>query len=481
MAKALRNDFLWGGAVAAHQVEGAWDVAGKGVSTADVMTAGANGVARVITKGVVPGENYPNHEAIDFYHHYKEDVALFAELGLKAFRTSINWTRIFPNGDEEEPNEAGLQFYDALFDELQKNGIEPVVTLSHFELPYHLYEAYGGFRNKKLIDFFVHFAETVMTRYKDKVKYWMTFNEINNQADGQSDLHTWTNSAIQFAAGENREEITYQAAINELIASAKVVTLGHAINPEFQIGCMMAYVPVYPYSSKPEDQMAAVKVMDRRFFYNDIHARGYIPEYAENEWKNKGYTIDVSDEERAALAKGVVDYIGFSYYMSNAVTTLSEVEGGKIPDFPEAKIVSNPYVNASDWGWQIDPVGLRYILNVVFERYHLPLFIVENGFGAYDKVEADGAIHDPYRVAYLRAHIEQMKLAVLEDGVNLLGYTPWGIIDCVSFGTGEMEKRYGMIYVDKDNAGRGTLARSKKDSFAWYQKVIATNGADLSE
>ncbi|HIY56921.1 MAG TPA: 6-phospho-beta-glucosidase [Candidatus Tetragenococcus pullicola] len=479
MEKTFSNNFLWGGAVAAHQVEGAWNEDGKGISTADVMTAGANGVARKITKGIVPGENYPNHEAIDFYHRYKEDIALFAEMGLKAFRTSINWTRIFPNGDESEPNEAGLQFYDDLFDELLKNGIEPVVTLSHFELPYHLYETYGGFRNKKLINFFVHYAKTVMTRYKDKVKYWMTFNEINNQADGQSQLHTWTNSAILLEEDENHEEVIFQAAINELIASAKVVTLGHEINPDFQIGCMMAYVPVYPYSSKPEDQMATLKVMNRRFFYSDIHARGYIPEYALKDWETKGYRIQITEAEKETLKKGTVDYIGFSYYMSGAVTTVENVSGGKIPDFPQAKWTDNPYVNASDWGWQIDPVGLRYILNVVYERYHLPLFIVENGFGAYDKVETDGTIHDPYRIDYLKAHIEQMKLAVTEDGVDLMGYTPWGIIDLVSFGTGEMEKRYGMIYVDKDNRGHGTLNRSKKDSFAWYQKVIESNGEKL--
>lgn len=474
MANKFPKDFLWGGAVAAHQVEGAWNVDKKGVSTADVMTAGANGVAREITKGIIEGKNYPNHEAIDFYHHYKEDIALFKELGLKAFRTSINWTRIFPNGDEEKPNEAGLQFYDDLFDELLKNNIEPIITLSHFEIPYHLYEEYGGFTNKKLIDFFVHYAKTVMTRYKDKVKYWMTFNEINNQADGQHTLHTWTNSALLFEEGDNKEALTFQAGLNELIASAKVVKLGHEINPDFQIGCMMAYVPVYPYSCNPSDLMASVKVMDRRFFYSDIHARGIIPAYAQKYWEQKGYEIEITQEERQALKEGTVDYIGFSYYMSGAVTTLPDVAGDEITEFPEAKVVLNPYVSASDWGWQIDPVGLRYTLNIVYERYNLPLFIVENGFGAYDKLE-DGKIHDPYRIDYLQKHIDQMALAVNVDGVDLMGYTPWGVIDLVSFGSGEMEKRYGFIYVDKDNSGNGTLKRLKKDSFAWYQKLIQEN------
>ncbi|KAF1299093.1 6-phospho-beta-glucosidase [Enterococcus sp. JM4C] len=473
MMKQFPKDFLWGGAVAAHQVEGAWDQEGKGVSIADVMTAGANGVSRKITEGVLEGENYPNHEAIDFYHRYKEDIQLFKELGLKAFRTSINWTRIFPLGDEVEPNEAGLQFYDDLFDELLKNGIEPVITLSHFEIPYHLYEQYGGFRNKKVIDFFVHFSKTVMTRYKDKVKYWMTFNEINNQADGQHDLHTWTNSAMRFKEGENREALTFQAGVNELIASAKAVKIGHEINPDFQIGCMMAYVPVYPYSCNPEDLMASVKVMNRRFFYSDVHVRGKIPTYTQKYWEQKGYVIDISDEERQALLEGTVDYIGFSYYMSGAVTTLEDVAGDPIEEYPHAKLVNNPYVNASDWGWQIDPVGLRYTLNVIYERYNLPMFIVENGFGAYDKIE-DGKIHDDYRIEYLQKHINQMALAVTVDGVELMGYTPWGIIDIVSFGTGEMEKRYGFIYVDKDNQGNGTLERRKKDSFDWYKQLIQT-------
>lgn len=471
MTKQFPKEFLWGGAVAAHQVEGAWNEDGKGVSITDVMTAGANGVARKITEGVLEGENYPNHEAIDFYHHYKEDIQLFKELGLKAFRTSINWTRIFPLGDESEPNEAGLQFYDDLFDELLANGIQPVITLSHFEIPYHLYETYGGFRNKQVIDFFVHYAQTVMTRYKDKVKYWMTFNEINNQADGQHDLHTWTNSAIRFEEGENKEEITFQAGLNELIASAKVVKLGHEINPDFQIGCMMAYVPVYPYSCRPEDLMASVKVMNRRFFYSDIHVRGKIPSYARKYWQQKGYTIEISEKEESALLEGKVDYVGFSYYMSGAVTTLEDVQGEPVQEYPGAKMVNNPYVTASDWGWQIDPVGLRYTLNIIYERYNLPMFIVENGFGAYDKLE-DGKIHDPYRVEYLQKHIDQMALAVNVDGVELLGYTPWGIIDIVSFGTGEMEKRYGFIYVDKDNQGNGTLARRKKDSFEWYKQLI---------
>lgn len=473
----LKENFLWGGAVAAHQLEGGWQEGGKGVSVADVMTVGANGVPRRITEGVLAGENYPNHEAIDFYHHYKEDVKLFAELGLKCFRTSIAWTRIFPLGDEAEPNEAGLQFYDDLFDECLKYGIEPVITLSHFEMPYHLVTEYGGWRNRKVIDFFVKFAEVCFTRYKDKVKYWMTFNEINNQANFNEDFAPFTNSGLKYVAGEDREAIMYQAAHYELVASAKAVTLGHAINPDFQIGCMIAMVPIYPYSCAPNDMMAATVAMQRRYWFTDVHCKGYYPSFIESYFKRQGYQLDRTAEDLADLKAGTVDYIGFSYYMSFAIK-----DHDKAPtfDYDEAHdLVKNPYVKASDWGWQIDPMGLRYAMNWFNERYERPLFIVENGFGAIDEIGESGRVEDDYRIAYLKAHIETMKEAVEYDGIDLMGYTPWGFIDLVSAGTGEMKKRYGFIYVDKDNEGQGTLARSKKKSFDWYQEVIRSNGEIL--
>ncbi|STD20879.1 6-phospho-beta-glucosidase [Enterococcus mundtii] len=479
MNRELPKDFLWGGAIAAHQAEGAWNIDGRGPSIADVMTAGGNGIPRKITKGIVEGEYYPNHEAIDFYHRYKEDIQLFKELGLKCLRTSISWSRIFPTGQEEIPNEQGLKFYDDLFDECLKNGIEPVVTLSHFEIPYAIYEDFGGFANKAVIPLFVKFAQCVFDRYKDKVTYWMTFNEINNQADGQEPVHVWTNSAMIIEDDQDKEALVFQAGVNELIASAWAVNEGKKINPDFQIGCMMAYVPIYPYSCAPEDMIASVKANERRFFYSDVHVRGEIPTYTEKYWEQKGLTIEISEKERQILRQGTVDYIGFSYYMSGTITTLPDVEGRQTEDIPSAKLVKNPYITASDWGWPIDPVGLRYVLNTVYQRYDLPLFIVENGFGAYDQLTDSNEIHDDYRINYLREHIEQMKKAVVEDGVPLIGYTPWGIIDIVSFGSGEMEKRYGMIYVDKDNTGKGTLQRLKKDSFAWYQQVIETNGEQL--
>jgi 6-phospho-beta-glucosidase len=479
MAKELPKNFLWGGALAAHQVEGAWNEAGRGMSIADVMTAGGNGISRKITEGILENEYYPNHEAIDFYHHYKEDIQLFKEMGLKCLRTSISWSRIFPNGTEQEPNEAGLQFYDDLFDELIKNGIEPVITLSHFEMPYNLYKEFGGFGNKEVIPLFVKFAKCVFTRYKDKVTHWMTFNEINNQADGQEDLHVWTNSAMILNETDNKEEVVFQAAMNELIASAYAVREGKKINPNFKIGCMMAYVPIYPHSCNPNDMIASLKINERRYFYSDVHVRGEIPGYTQKYWERNNYNIEISEEEKAVLKEGTVDYIGFSYYMSGTVSTDMTIEGMPNKDFKGTQMVRNPYIGSSDWGWPIDPVGLRYILNTVYQRYNVPLFIVENGFGAYDKLDENNFIKDDYRIDYLSKHIEQMELAIVEDGVDVIGYTPWGIIDIVSFGSGEMEKRYGMIYVDKDNKGEGTLKRSKKMSFDWYKNVIATNGAEL--
>lgn len=469
----LAADFLWGGAVAAHQLEGGWQAGGKGLSIADVMTAGANKVPRKITDGVQAGENYPNHSAIDFYHHYKEDIKLFAEMGFNCFRTSIAWTRIFPNGDEAEPNEAGLKFYDDVFAECHKYGIEPVITLSHFEMPYHLVSEYGGWRDRRVIDFFVHFAEVCFKRYRNSVKYWMTFNEINNQMDYMNDFLVATDSGLVFRNNEDaatREALMYQASHYEVVASALAVKMGHQINPDFKIGSMINFTPLYPASAKPADILVAEKMMQRRYWWSDVQAWGRYPVGMEAYFKQHGLRPDITAEDRIVLQEGTVDYIGFSYYNSMTIAA----------DGASFKIVANPNLETSEWDWPIDPLGLRYALNWLQDRYHLPMMIVENGLGARDKVEADGSIHDPYRIDYLRAHIEQMIKAVNEDGVELWGYTPWGCIDLVSAGTGQMSKRYGFIYVDKDDEGNGTLARSRKDSFYWYQKVIQTNGADLA-
>lgn len=466
------KNFLWGGAVAAHQLEGAWNIDGKGVSTADVMTSGDKNNPRKITDGVLDGENYPNHRGIDFYHTYKDDIKYFAEMGFKCFRTSIAWTRIFPNGDEDMPNEQGLKFYDDLFDEFLKYGIEPVVTLSHFEIPYNLVKKHGGFRSRYVMDCFVKYAEVVMNRYKDKVKYWMAFNEINNQMH-RAPIFAFTNSGLIFNKGDNKDQILYQAIHHELVASAKVVQIGKAINPDFQIGCMMAIVPVYPATCNPDDVVRCQEVMRDRFLFGDVFCRGYYPSYIKKFWERNNIKIEMQPEDDEILKNGIVDYIGISYYMSS--TVMADTSKPDALDSGFSGAVRNEYIPISDWGWQIDPVGLRYSLNFLYERYQTPIFIVENGFGAYDTADENGYVADDYRIEYLNAHIEQMKKAITYDGVDVLGYTVWGCIDVISFGTGEMKKRYGMVYVDQDDEGNGTLKRSKKKSFDWYKNIIKNN------
>ena len=470
---SLPKNFLWGGAVAAHQLEGAWNADGRGPSVSDVMTGGSNTVKRKITDGVLEWEFYPNHNGIDFYHTYKEDIALFAELGFRCFRTSISWSRIFPNGDETEPNEKGLAFYDALFDELHHYGIEPIITLSHFEMPYFLAKEYGGWMNRKLIDYFVHYAQTVMECFKDKVRYWMTFNEINNQADLTNDIFGWTNSGVKFSQMDNPKKALNQIIHHELVASALAVKKGHEINPDFQIGCMIAMVPYYPFSCNPQDMMLWTESMHDKYLFLDVHVRGHYGNYIKKEWERENNAPQMQPEDEQILAEGTVDYIGLSYYMSKTVDSGSAARKSGSP------IVENPYIKVSDWGWGIDPVGLRFSLGQLYERYEKPIFIVENGLGAFDVLEADGTCDDSYRIEYLSAHIREMKKAVELDGVELLGYTSWGCIDVVSFGTGEYAKRYGFIYVDLNDDGTGTGRRYKKKSFAWYQKVIATNGEEV--
>ncbi|WP_455844330.1 6-phospho-beta-glucosidase [Pantoea agglomerans] len=477
MNKPFPENFMWGGAVAAHQVEGAWDKGGKGPSIVDVLTSGAHGVDRVITSGIQDDCFYANHEASDFYHRYREDIALLAEMGFRCFRTSIAWSRIFPRGDEVEPNEEGLRFYDALFDELLKYGIEPVITLSHFEMPNFLVTEYGGWKNRKVLDFFVRFSTVVIERFQHKVKYWMTFNEINNQRNWKTPLFGYCCSGVIFINEPNPEECMYQVLHHQFVASAQVVKLGHEINPALQIGCMIAMVPLYPFSCHPDDVMYAQEAMRERFLFSDVHMRGHYPAYILNEWQRKGYHIAMEPDDAQILREGCADYIGLSYYMSNAVSNENAGSGTALSGFEGS--VPNPHVKASDWGWQIDPVGLRYVLNILYERYEKPLFVVENGFGAIDKMDKKGEVNDDYRIDYLRAHIEQMKKAVTEDGVDLMGYTPWGCIDCVSFTTGQYSKRYGFIYVNKNDDGSGDFSRSKKKSFDWYRRVIASNGKEL--
>ncbi|WP_394869713.1 6-phospho-beta-glucosidase [Clostridioides difficile] len=473
------QEFLWGGAVAAHQVEGGYNKGGKGISIADVMTAGTHTISRKITDGVIEGLNYPNHEAINFYENYKEDIRLFAEMGYKCFRTSIAWTRIFPNGDESIPNEDGLKFYDDLFDELLKYNIEPVITLSHFEMPYHLVKNYGGWRNRKLIDFFVNFCEVVMSRYKDKVKYWMTFNEINNQSITTNPIYAFTNSGIIYEEQEDKEEVMYQAVHYEFVASAKVVKIGHKINPEFKIGCMVAAMPSYPYSCNPEDMIKFVESNREQLMFTDVHVRGHYPKHTLKLWERKNYNLDITEEDKKILKEGIVDFIGCSYYLTTVVTADKTMKTTGNDSAGKADVVENPYLKTSDWGWNIDPVGLRFYLNQLYDKYELPIFIVENGFGAEDVLKSDNTVDDDYRIEYLASHIREMKNAIEIDGVDVIGYTVWGCIDPVSFTTGEMKKRYGFIYVDRNNDGSGTLKRYKKKSFDWYKNVIKFNGEIL--
>lgn len=474
---AFPEGFLWGGATAANQCEGAYNVDGRGLANVDVMPHGperrAVGAGERKMLAFEDGYYYPAQTGIDFYHRYKEDIALLAEMGFKCFRMSIAWTRIFPNGDEEEPNEAGLAFYEDVFRECRAHGIEPLVTITHFDCPIHLIKEYGGWRNRKLIDFYKRLARTLFTRYKGLVTYWLTFNEINMI------LHLpFMGAGLVFEPGEDKLAVEYLAAHNELVASAWATKIAHEIDPEVKIGCMLAAGSNYPYSCRPEDVRAAQLDNQDNYFFVDVQSRGYYPAYAVKKLERLGINVGMTEEDKQVLAQNTVDFISFSYYSSRTSAgegTAAERTQGNA--FAGAK---NPYLEQSQWGWAIDPLGLRVTLNDLYDRYQKPLFIVENGLGARDEVKADGSIDDDYRIDYLRRHIEAMDAAITEDGVDLMGYTTWGPIDLVSAGTGEMSKRYGFIYVDRDDAGAGSLARSRKKSFGWYKKVIATNGADLS-
>ena len=467
--------FLWGGAIAANQAEGAYNKDGKGLSPTDIIPMGKERFEVFFGKKN-PFEHefsyYPSHEGIDFYHRYKEDIALFKEMGFNCLRTSVAWARIFPNGDETEPNEAGLKFYDDLFDELLKNDIEPIITINHFDTPVGLIKDYGGWRNRKLVEFYERYATTLFTRYSGKVKHWMTFNEIN-----MIQHIPLFGGGMLIEPHENREQLIYQAAHHQLVASASAVKIGHEINPDFKIGCMLAGGSVYPNTCHPDDVLKSVEANREQYFFIDVQSRGEYPRYAHSLFKKKNINIDMHEGDLALLKNHTVDYIAFSYYMSRLISAdpevMKSIESGNV-----ISTLKNPYLKASEWGWPIDPVGLRVTMNELYDRYQKPLFIVENGLGAVDTVEADGSINDDYRIDYLRAHVKEMKNA-MDDGVELMGYTPWGCIDLISASTGEMKKRYGFIYVDKDNEGNGTLNRSKKKSFDWYKNVIQSNGSNL--
>jgi len=476
----LRKDFLWGGAVAANQLEGAWDVDGKGESVPDHCTTGSAKTPKRVTAVIEPGTLYPSHEAIDFYHHYEEDIALFAEMGFKVFRTSINWTRIFPTGMESEPNEKGLAFYDRVFDCCKAHGIEPLVTISHYELPYALVEKYNGWEARELIDLYMNYCKAIFERYQNKVKYWLTFNEINagTMAFGAL-LSTGTVKGFTGYTNEipDRPQERFQALHHQFVASAMAVKYAHERYPQFKMGNMDCFITSYPMTCNPDDILLnQEKMREMNWYCSDVQVRGEYPAFSKSIWKKYGVTVKMEPGDLELLKEGTVDFYTFSYYMSNCVSSdkSKESTAGNL-----AGGAKNPYLATSDWGWQIDPKGLRWTLNEIYDRYRIPLMVVENGLGAYDKKEADGSIHDDYRIDYLRAHIEQM-IGAVEDGVDLMGYTPWGCIDLVSASTGEMAKRYGFIYVEKYDDGSGDLSRKKKKSFDWYKKVIASNGDDLA-
>ena len=464
--------FLWGGATAANQYEGGWNEDGKGPSILDASTAGSVTKNREYFKAVQDDIYCPNHVATDFYHHYKEDIALMAEMGFKIYRMSIAWTRIFPNGDEDKPNEKGLQFYDDVFDELLKHGIEPVVTLIHYDTPLHLANLYNGWYSRELVDFFHHYTTVVFARYHEKVKYWLTFNEINCIAIGDP----YIAGACRAVEGISLDQITYQAAHHQFLASAKAVKLAHEQYPNLKVGMMLGGLFFYPDTCHPLDMQEYQKSNYQQYYFSDLMCRGYYSNRAKAFLKNKGVELVMEEGDEEILMSGKVDYLAFSYYMTINATHIYN---------PELKLAGsgiaspkNPYLQANDWGMEINPVGMRYYLNELYDRYQIPLMIVENGLGHVDEL-VDGKVHDKYRIDYLREHIQQMDLAINEDGVDLMGYTSWGCIDLISAGTGEMKKRYGYVYVDRDDAGNGTLERYKKDSFYWYKKVIASNGQNL--
>lgn len=470
----MRDNFLWGGAAAANQCEGGWNKDGRGMGIVDVIPYGPNRIP--VMKGILdyrelPEDSiYPGREAIDFYGHYKEDIKLLAEMGLKCYRFSFSWSRIFPTGEESEPNEAGMQFYENLIDELLAYEIEPIVTICHFDIPLALVEKYGSWKDRRIIGCYLRYCQAILERFHEKVRYWITFNEINML------MHLpFMGAGLRFQDSDNVLQIQYQAAHHELVASAMAVKLAHQIDPDLKIGCMLAAGSVYPYSCRPEDVWESRQKDRENYFFIDVQSRGEYPSYARTFFERNHIHIEMLPEDEQILKEHTVDFIALSYYNSRCVRTdgAGEQAGGNV--FASAK---NPYLSCSQWGWPIDPMGFRITLNDLYDRYGKPLFVVENGLGAKDVLK-DGQIEDDYRIEYLSAHIEAMVKSCEEDGVEIIGYTPWGCIDLISATTGEMSKRYGFIYVDKDDNGNGSLKRIPKKSFYWYQGVIASNGKKL--
>ncbi len=477
--------FLWGGAVAANQVEGAWNVDGKGWSVADVATykpdtdvknykAHVEISSEAIKKAMDDPDDtyYPKRRGIDFYHRYKEDLQLFAEMGFKVFRLSIAWSRIFPTGEETEPNEAGLVFYEDMLREMKRLGIEPLITLSHYEMPLALSLKYNGWTDRRVIDCFVRFSRVCFERFGKYTKLWLNFNEVDSII-----RHPFTTAGIiPDLCGEKGETACcYQALHHQFVAAGIVSKLCHEIVPGGRMGCMLTKLMTYPRTCKPEDVAATQKKNLDNMFYSDVMVFGEYPVMILRDLERRGIEIQMEPGDLHIIKNGTVDFISFSYYMS--MTESVDPNAERTPGNTVLG-VKNPYLPTSDWGWQVDPVGLRISLIELYDRYKKPLFVVENGIGAKDTLEEDGSVHDDYRIEYFRKHFMEMEKAI-DDGVELMGYTSWAPIDLISASTNQMSKRYGFIYVDQDDMGRGTLSRSRKDSFYWYKKVIATNGEDM--
>lgn len=477
--KNFPKDFLWGGATAANQFEGGWNEGGKGISVSDICTNGSKDSPKRITPVLELETLYPSHEASDFYHHYEEDIALMAQMGFRAYRMSIAWTRIYPTGLEEEPNEAGLAFYDKVFDCCQKYHIEPIVTLSHYEMPFALTQAFQGWADRRCIECFKRYCLTVFERYHKKVRYWLTFNEINcalSNVGNLSSLGILHPGTVYYMKQEDHPQMRLQGLHHQLVAEAEVIQAARKKYPDFRIGNMICFITMYPYSCSPDDVLKAQKDMQMFNWYcSDVQVRGAYPAFAERFWDEQKIKLDITLQDMKILQEGTVDFYAISYYSSNCVSVnpaVAKAEGNVVGGS------ENPYLASSEWGWQIDPKGLRYTLNEIYGRYQIPIMVVENGLGARDQLEEDGTVKDDYRIEYMRQHILEMKEAVM-DGVDLIGYTPWGCIDLISASTGEMAKRYGMVYVDKHDDGTGTLDSIPKKSFYWYKDVIASNGENL--
>jgi 6-phospho-beta-glucosidase len=468
--------FLWGGSIAAHQCEGAWNEDKKGLSIMDLVTKGSAESPRQITAQLSTKVEYPSHRGIDFYHRYKEDIALFAEMGFTSLRLSIDWSRIYPMGDDPEPNEAGLDYYEDVIDTLIHFGIEPIITLYHFELPVNIVKKYGSWANRKVIDLYLKFCQTVIQRYDWKVKYWVTFNEMNH-IDPQtehSDIFTYLIAGLKYSEIQNKKQTLATIGYNMTLASVRAVKLAHDINEKNSVGCVFGLTPYYSYDCKPENVLNAFLDNDRDFYQIDAMCNGLFPKYKLAEYQVNGIQLTVSPEDQRAFQDGKIDFIGLNYYFSS----VSIPENSQPDNITLYGGMQNPYLTKSQWGWAIDAVGLRYTMNYLYRKYGLPLMITENGLGAKDEMIGQ-EIEDDYRIQYIGSHIEQMKLAMEEDHVECLGYLTWGPIDLVSATTGQMSKRYGFIYVDLDDEGRGTFARFKKKSFYWYKNVIGTNGENV--